>query len=179
MTNIEQRRNKNRGYRTLRVWKHSVELYAEVVSLCRHWPYDMKRLASQSMASADSVHRNIAEGYSRRSLKEYLQFVNYALGSLGETGSSVLAYLNAGQISEAQADQLDERIYQVENELLSLNQSLLNKSLDTISTQLREPSPTYGDEGTDLLKLINHLADDLSDQERELNLIKCQKVPTI
>lgn len=172
MKKIENRRNKNRGYRNLRVWKHSVDLYAEVVAVCRHWPFDMKRLASQTMASTDSVHRNIAEGYCRRSLKEYLQFVNYALGSLGETGSAILAYEKAGQISEEQANKLDERIYQFENELLSLNQSLLNQSADKSTSQVRESSAAYKVDTPDFELLVNHLENDLTDLNQDiLNLL--------
>lgn len=170
MTKIEQKRNKNRGYRNLRVWAHAVDLYTEAVSMCRNWPYEMKRLSSQTMASADSVHRNIAEGYCRRSLKEYLLFISYALGSLGELGSAILTYQNAGQISLDQADQLDERIYQVENELLALNQSLLHQSIGSKSNQVREPEILYGFEGKDLEILTSHLSDDLTDADREIAL---------
>ncbi len=171
MNKINQRRNRNRGYRNLRVWKHSVDLYAEVVSVCRDWPYEMKRLSSQTMASADSVHRNIAEGYCRRSLKEYLVFINYALGSLGETGSAILAYSQAGQISDEQAEKLDSRIYQVENELLALNLSLINKATDPESNVVRESSPDYSVQD-DFAMLFNQLLDDLSQEERELKHIE-------
>ena len=51
------------------------------------------------MASSDSVHRNIAEGYCRRSLREYVQFLYVALGSLGETVSGLHACRKAEQIS--------------------------------------------------------------------------------
>jgi hypothetical protein len=48
-------KNKSRGYQRLRVWQDSIEFY-------RH-----------------SVHRNIAEGYCRRSIRAYLNFLNIAL----------------------------------------------------------------------------------------------------
>jgi four helix bundle protein len=81
------RRNKNRGYQQLRVWQDAVELYRLTCQAVRIWPFERKKVASQAIASADSVHRNIAEGYCRRSLREYLQFLNFALGSLGESVS--------------------------------------------------------------------------------------------
>jgi four helix bundle protein len=56
-------------------------------------PYELKRIASQAIASIDSVHHNIAEGYRRRSIKEYLNFLNIALGSLGESVSGLYTYL--------------------------------------------------------------------------------------
>ena len=80
-------KNKNRGYQQLRVWEDAIEFYRLNSGVFRKLPYDLRRVASQAIASADSVHRNIAEGYCRRSVKEYLNFLNFALGSLGESVS--------------------------------------------------------------------------------------------
>jgi len=38
-----------------------------------------------------SISRNIAEGYSRRSIKEYLNFLNISLGSSGEYHSCIIS----------------------------------------------------------------------------------------
>jgi len=75
---MAKRRNKNRGYQRLRVWQDAVELYRLTCRAVRSWPFERKKVASQAIASADSVHRNIAEGYCRRSLREYLLFLNFA-----------------------------------------------------------------------------------------------------
>jgi four helix bundle protein len=87
----EGRRNKNRGYQQLRVWQQAIELYVQVSKVFRTFPYALAKIAAQNIASADSVHRNIAEGYCRRSVKEYLQHLYVALGSLGETVSGITA----------------------------------------------------------------------------------------
>jgi len=81
------------------------------------------------MASADSVHRNIAEGYCRRSLREYLQFLNFALGSLGESVSGLIAYCQAGQIKPADFEQLNGLAFKLENGLLKLVESLERKEM--------------------------------------------------
>ena len=73
----EIRRNKNRGYQQLHVWTDAIELYRLTCATVKGWPFEMKKIASQSIASADSVHLNIAEGYCRRSIKEYIQFLYY------------------------------------------------------------------------------------------------------
>jgi four helix bundle protein len=55
-------RNKNRGYQQLRVWQDAI---AHCVATCRVFkifPFELRRVGSQTIASADSVHRNIAEG---------------------------------------------------------------------------------------------------------------------
>src|SRR5438445_13719660 len=100
-------RNRNRGYQELRVWGDAQEYYAATCRVFRAFPYELKRVASQQIASADSVHRNIAEGYCRRSRREYLNFLNYALGSVGESVSGLHAYRNAAQNSEAGCDPLN------------------------------------------------------------------------
>jgi four helix bundle protein len=89
------RRNINRGYQKLIVWQDAADLYVLTCRLFRKFQYELRRVASNQIASVDSVHRNIAEGYCRRSLKEYLQFLNVALGSLGESVSGTLVYRRA------------------------------------------------------------------------------------
>ncbi len=84
-------------------------------------------MARQAIASSDSVHRNIAEGYCRRSIHEYLNYLNIALGSLGESISGLHAYRKAKQISEEDFEKLDSLGYKIENGLLRLVESLEQK----------------------------------------------------
>ena len=96
----------------------------------RAFPYELKRVASQAMASSDSIHRNIAEGYCRRSLREYIQFLYIALGSLGETVSGLHACRKAEQITGEVFEPLDSLAYRLENGLLKLIESLERKQQD-------------------------------------------------
>jgi four helix bundle protein len=95
--------------------------------LVRGWPFEQKKLASQALASSDSVHRNIAEGYCRRTVREYLQHLNIAQGSLGESMSGFIAYHRSGQINQADFESLDALVYRLENRLLKLVESLERK----------------------------------------------------
>src|SRR5438132_7535914 len=92
-------RNRNRGYQELRVWGDDHVYYVATCRVFRAFPYELKRVASQQIASADSVHRNIAEGYCRRPLREYLTFLNYALGSVGDSVPGFHAHLQPHQTS--------------------------------------------------------------------------------
>lgn len=134
-----KRRNQNRGYRDLRVWEDAIELYRLTCVAFRPFPYELKRIASQESASVDSIHCNIAEGYCRRSLKEYLYPLSVALGSLGESLSGLVACRKAGQITEDQYEQLDELAYRLENGLLRLVESLQAKQ-----SQVKEDQAGYG-----------------------------------
>ena len=81
-------------------------------------------MASQAIAAADSIRRNIAEGYCRKSIREYLNFLNIALGSLGESVYGLHAYRKAGQLSEKDFTALNELAFKLENGLLKLVESL-------------------------------------------------------
>lgn len=121
------RRNKNRGYQQLRVWQDSIDLYRLNCEAFRAFPFEMKKVSGQQLASVDSVHRNIAEGYCRRSIREYLNFLNIALGSLGESVSGLHAFRKAGQISPEDFEEIDSLAFKLENGLLKLAQSLEHK----------------------------------------------------
>jgi four helix bundle protein len=122
-------RNKNRGYQQLRVWQDAIDFYVSCCGVFRTWPYDLRRVTSQEIASADSVHRNIAEGYCRRSIREYLQFLNFALGSLGESVSGLIAYHKTGRLPPADFDSLNALAFKLENGLLKLVESLERKEM--------------------------------------------------
>ena len=124
------RKNINRGYKKLRVWQDSITLYCEACKTFSNFPFELKKVASNSIDAAHSVSRNIAEGYCRRGLKEYLNFLNIALGSCGEFHSCCVSCKQAQQISENQYDRLDQLHYKVENALIKLIESLQKKQFD-------------------------------------------------
>ena len=141
------RRNRNRGYQQLRVWQESIQYYKLVCEPFTKFPIVLSKVASQNIASADSVHRNIAEGYCRRSIREYLQHLYIALASLGETVSGSTACLAAGQLSEHYFERIDSAGYKLENGLLRLVESLEHKRdsgewTDTLI--VRESNSVYG-----------------------------------
>jgi four helix bundle protein len=142
------RRNKNRGYQKLRVWNDAVDYYVQTCEIFREFPYEFRRVAGQAMASSDSVHRNIAEGYCRRSVREYLNFLNIALGSLGESVSGFHAYRKSKQITEDDFQKLDALAYKLENGLLKLVESLERKRERgewTDYLMVKESNAIYGD----------------------------------
>jgi four helix bundle protein len=127
---MEQRKNINRGYMKLRVWQDARTLYIQTWNVFRRFPFELKRVASQQIASIDSIHRNIAEGYCRRGIKEYLQHLNIATGSVGESVSALHVYCPAGHITEEEFEQMDALAYKLENGLKKLIESLQLKQAD-------------------------------------------------
>ena len=122
-----ERKNINRGFKQLRVWNDAVDLYILTCKVMTTFPFELKKTASNCIDSAHSISRNIAEGYSRRSVKEYLNFLNIALGSSGECHSCLVSFHKANQISIEDYDQIDELQFKTENELIMLIKSLQKK----------------------------------------------------
>lgn len=122
-----ERRNINRGFTQLRVWKDAINLY---VLTCKHlssFPFELKKTSGNAIDAAHSIGRNIAEGYCRKSIREYLNFLNIALASSGEFHFSMYSFKAANQVSEKIFDEIDELHYKTENELIALIKSLNNK----------------------------------------------------
>jgi len=122
-----ERKNVNRGFKKLNVWKDSVLLYILAYKIFAKFPFEIKKIAANSIDAAHSISRNIAEGYCRRSLKEYLNHLNIALGSCGEFLSCYESCMQADQITEKEYEELDVLHYKVENQLLRLIESLQQK----------------------------------------------------
>jgi four helix bundle protein len=123
-----ERKNVNRGFKKLRVWQDATSLYVLVCKVFSKFPYTLNRVAANSMDPAHSIGRNISEGYFRRSLREYLNFLNFALGSCGEFHSSDESYYRAGQINKENYEEIEALHYKVENELLRLIGTLQKKA---------------------------------------------------
>jgi four helix bundle protein len=141
-------KNKNRGFQQLRVWQDSIEFYRLTSQVFRKLPFELKRVSSQAIAASDSVHRNIAEGYCRKSIREYLNFLNIALGSLGENVSGFHAYREAGRITDEEFAALNGLAFKLENGLLKLDESLERKKLNgdwVDSLIIKESNENYGD----------------------------------
>jgi hypothetical protein len=89
------------------------------------------------------------QGVPEANSKEYLNFLNIALGSLDESVSGLFGYVNAKQISNAQFEKLDSLAYKLENELLKLVESLERKrdKGDWIdSLVVKESNAAHGDD---------------------------------
>ena len=73
------------SYRQLIVWQKSVALATHIYSLTRNFPQEERYgLLSQMRRAAVSIPSNIAEGRSRNSRKDFIQFLHIALGSVAE-----------------------------------------------------------------------------------------------
>ena len=126
------RKNINRGFKKLRVWQDAVSLYVLASKTFSNFQFELKKVASNSIDAAHSISRNISEGYCRRSIKEYLNHLNIALGSCGEFHSCYESFKEASQITNDEYNELEQLHYKVENELLKLIESLQKKQKNNV-----------------------------------------------
>jgi four helix bundle protein len=124
---LERNKNLNRGFRKLDVWREAIHLSTFEKKDLDGYKDISFRIKDQVLDSVFSISSNIAEGYCRKSIKEYIQFVNVALGSCGENYSQFYALLESGEISREVFDGFDERHYRIESKLMNLAKALSSK----------------------------------------------------
>ncbi len=74
-----------KSFRDLLVWQKSMNLVTDIYQLTRNFPQaEMFGLTSQVRRASISIPSNIAEGYGRNTSKDYLRYLQIALGSLYE-----------------------------------------------------------------------------------------------
>lgn len=127
MSQYTQRYNINRGYIKLDVWKKSIKLFKLVNELFSDTKTITYKLKNQVLDSTQSISSNIAEGYCRRHLNEYIQYLYIALGSTGETITRIIGLKVMEFINDDEFDNFDELHYEVENKLIALLKSLEKK----------------------------------------------------
>ena len=100
-------------------------IYAAVGS-DRHFASD-HGLREQIRRAAVSVMSNIAEGFSRRSTKEFVQFLFIAKGSAAEVQSQLYVALDQGYINEEKFNELYTKSDEVARLISGFIRYLLNK----------------------------------------------------
>jgi four helix bundle protein len=113
------------SWKDLEVWKASHSLVVKVYEITKGFPNDERfRLTDQICRAATSVPTNVAEGKGRNSLREYLQFLSIARGSVEEVKYLLLLCKDLGYISGSTYAALTEEYDHVGRMLNGLMKSL-------------------------------------------------------
>lgn len=114
-----------RTYRDLLVWQKGIALvtllYQETKSFPREEVYG---LTSQMRRCAVSIPSNIAEGHGRSTRKEYLRYLEVALGSLRELQTQIEIARNLQFLDADAHSKLSNLTLELERMLTSLQRSL-------------------------------------------------------
>jgi four helix bundle protein len=97
------------NYKELIVWQKSVDLVTEIYSL-----------TSQIRRSSISIPSNIAEGHSRRSQADYIQFLKIARGSSAELETQLIISKNLNYLSSTEFNNLNQKSEEISKMLNAL-----------------------------------------------------------
>ena len=86
-------------------------------------------LRNQIQRASVSIMANIAEGFGRRSDKEFANFLNMAHGSVSETQSHLYVALDLAYMKETSFTELNELLEEVSRMTLALAQHLRGSQL--------------------------------------------------
>jgi four helix bundle protein len=124
---LNRNKNINRGFRKLTMWNDAISLYSLVHKMLKDKNEIAFKIKNQIEDSAISISSNIAEGYSRRTIKETLRYYEIALGSSAENYSQFFALLAANQIKPEIFENVDNLLYKIENQIIQMNKNLIER----------------------------------------------------
>ena len=114
------------SYRDLNVWQNGMDLVEDVYKITANFPKEEKYgLTSQLRRCSVSIPSNIAEGFMRKSTKEYIQFLYISLDSLGELDTQIEIAVRLSFIERQK--EFKEKSLLVRKQLYGLVKSLKNK----------------------------------------------------
>ncbi len=93
-------------YRQLHVWQKAMDLVVQCYERTRGFPAEERYgLVSQIRRASVSVAANIAEGQGRNHVKEFIQFIGLAKGSLCELETELLVSERVGFLTAQQSEE--------------------------------------------------------------------------
>lgn len=102
---------KIKSFTDLNVWQESHRLVLMIYKETENFPkHEQFGLAAQMRRAAVSITSNIAEGFSRRSYKEKIQFYSVAHGSLTELENQLIVSRDVGYIKISDFDKIMEQV---------------------------------------------------------------------
>jgi four helix bundle protein len=117
-----------KSYKDLLVWQKSMAMVKLIYELTRNFPQDERfGLVIQMRRAAVSVPSTIAEGQSRHTRGEFIQFISHAKGSLAELDTQLLIAIELGFYSLPQAEGLLSLVDELQRMLNGLRQKLATR----------------------------------------------------
>ncbi|MDQ7786911.1 MAG: four helix bundle protein [Thermodesulfovibrionales bacterium] len=105
-------------FEDIEAWKEARDIVNSVYGVCRVDGFKKDfSLIDQVKRAAISIMANIAEGFSRKGNKEFMQFLFIAKSSAAELQSHLYVALDQGYIQQEQFDTLYEDIDKVQRKI--------------------------------------------------------------
>ena len=118
-----------RSYKDLIAWQKSMELSVLVYKLTDSFPKsEMFSLVNQIRRAVVSIPSNIAEGWARKGLGEYIQFLSIAYGSASEVETQLILSKKLGFGEYQKYKNIKEVLVEVQKLLYVLIKRLKSKA---------------------------------------------------
>ena len=110
-------------FEDIQAWQKARELNMDIYKITNNSPFAKDfSLREHIWKTSISIMANIAEGYGRRSNKEFINFLNIAHGSAAELQSHLYIALDLNYISKEEFTELYENV----DEISKMIQSFMN-----------------------------------------------------
>lgn len=124
--------NKIKNFTDLNAWKEGHKLVLVVYDITKAFPKEeIFGLTSQIRRCAVSITSNIAEGFSRQSFKEKLQFYSVALGSVTELQNQLLIAKDVKYITDEKFQDIAKQtiiVHKIINGLIKSSKTIIHNS---------------------------------------------------
>jgi four helix bundle protein len=112
-------------FRDLAIWQKGISLVKTIYQKTGSFPKDeIYGLVAQMRRASVSIPSNIAEGYRRRHSKEFQQFLNISLGSLGELETQIVIAGELNYLASEAGGLLLEEIDHLTRMIISLSKKV-------------------------------------------------------
>ena len=112
-------------FKELKVWEKAINLVTDTYTKTRNFPKEeLYGLTSQIRRSAVSIPSNIAEGCSRKTNKDFANFLGIALGSAFELETQLIIAKNLNFLSPDDFGHFESEIQHIQNMIIKLQSTL-------------------------------------------------------
>jgi len=121
------KRKNPEGYKKLLVYQRAEELRQFVFEITEKFPIPESRRKEHMRDSARSVKQNVVEGWKRETTQQYIDFLSFSFGSLGELKEDDKDCLQDGLIDQGEFEELKRRCGELDYLMRRLKESLERK----------------------------------------------------
>jgi len=113
-------------YEDLNAWQRAYEVALEVDRLTNESSFDKKwAIKDQMLRSSLSISSNIAEGFGRKSKKDFARFLLIAMGSTEELRSQIRFARDTGLIKDSDFNSVHDKLLEIGKMITGLRKYLL------------------------------------------------------
>ncbi|MBU4298422.1 four helix bundle protein [Patescibacteria group bacterium] len=127
---MNQEIKKIKSFTDLRTWQEAHKLVLMVYEITKKFPREeLFGLTNQMRRAAVSITSNIAEGFSRQSYKEKVQFYSISQGSNTELQNQLLVAKDVGYLELEEFDKIAKQsieVHKLLNGLIKKSKAILN-----------------------------------------------------